>query len=140
MKRILLAASLFALAVPAVLRADEPTLAAQSTLHANLTGPRHFSETGGKALYEAVCASCHMPDGRGGAGAGRYPALAHNPNLATAAYPAMMIMNGRGAMPSFATQMTDAQVVAVVGYIRTNLGNSYKDGLTAAEVKALRAP
>jgi mono/diheme cytochrome c family protein len=34
--------------------------------------------------------------------------------------------------------MSDQQIAAVANYVRTNLGNDYKDALTAAEVKALR--
>jgi cytochrome c5 len=31
-----------------------------------------FTETSGEALYNATCAGCHMPDGKGAVGAGHY--------------------------------------------------------------------
>ena len=33
--------------------------------------------------------------------------------------------------------LSDAQIAAVINYIRTNFGNHYKDSITAAEVAAL---
>ncbi|MBL6455773.1 cytochrome c [Belnapia sp. T6] len=98
-----------------------------------------FGQRDGASLYAATCAGCHMPDGRGAAGAGRYPALAGNEKLETAAYPTSIVLNGLRGMPGFATQMDDAQVAAVVNYVRTNLGNRYAaDPATTEDVKALR--
>lgn len=98
-----------------------------------------FGQQDGAALYAATCAGCHMPDGRGAAGAGRYPALAGNEKLEAAAYPTSIVLNGLRGMPGFASQMDDAQVAAVVNYVRTNLGNRYAaDPVTAENVKALR--
>ena len=100
--------------------------------------PSHFTETGGAAVYGAVCAGCHMPDGHGAVGAGRYPALANDQRLAAAAYPIARVLRGRGAMPPFARTLSDDQVAAVVGFIRTHFGNSYPDAPTPAEVAAAR--
>lgn len=98
-----------------------------------------FGQRDGAALYAATCAGCHMPDGRGAEGAGRYPALAGNGKLENAAYPASIVLNGLRGMPGFATQMDDAQVAAVVNYVRTNLGNRYTaEPATPDDVKALR--
>lgn len=105
----------------------------------------------GKAIYEQVCQGCHMPDGGGATGAGRYPALANNPNTASAPYLALTILRGRRNMPAFGSDrsqalfapqswMDDAQVAAVVNYLRSNLGNDYPGTITAAEVAALRRP
>jgi len=106
--------------------------------HANLLGSSHFAATDGEHLYNGVCAACHMPNAMGATGAGSYPALAKNDKLATAAYPVMMVMNGHGAMPSFRDNMTDAQVAAVVGYVRTHFGNNYTDPVSLDEVKQVR--
>jgi mono/diheme cytochrome c family protein len=38
----------------------------------------------------------------------------------------------------FGPMMDDAQIAAVVNYIRTNLGNDYRDVVSAADVKAIR--
>ncbi len=97
-----------------------------------------FPMQDGKAIYEGVCQGCHMPGGKGAAGAGAYPALAANPRLEGSAYPAVFIINGQGAMPPFGQLLDDRQIVEVVNYIRTNFGNRYKDKITAAEVKAMR--
>ncbi len=97
-----------------------------------------FTEAGGEAVYAAACAGCHMADGRGAVGAGRYPALAGNEHLADAAYPIALVLHGAGAMPPFARTLSDDQVAAVVGFIRSHLGNAYPDAPTAAEVAAAR--
>jgi mono/diheme cytochrome c family protein len=97
-----------------------------------------FGETTGEAMYRRVCAACHMADGKGAQGAGYYPALAKNPKLETGAYPLAVLMNGLNGMPALGTMMSDQQAADVVNYIRTNLGNRYKDPVTAAEAKQLR--
>jgi mono/diheme cytochrome c family protein len=91
----------------------------------------------GQDLYTHVCQGCHMPDGKGAVGAGMYPALAGNKKLASPLYPALVMLKGQKAMPSF-SDLTDAQVVEVTNYIRTNLGNAFPGALTMEQVKALR--
>lgn len=97
-----------------------------------------FSEQTGEALYANVCQACHMAKGEGAVGAGRYPALAKNQNLAASGYVLYVVLNGQKAMPPFARMMNDDQVAAVVNYVRTNFGNSYADPVTAADVKSAR--
>ena len=75
-----------------------------------------------------------MPDGKGAVGAGHYPALANNPKLASAAYPVVMVVNGRGAMPSFGSGLSDAQIADVVNYVRTHFGNAYTDTLKPEDI------
>lgn len=94
----------------------------------------------GAAIYRHVCQGCHMPDGRGAVGAAAYPALAKNPKLADADYPITMVLNGHGDMPWFSAMLNDAQIAAVVGYIRTHLGNDDTPPVTPAAVAALRHP
>jgi mono/diheme cytochrome c family protein len=111
---------------------------AASDSHGFVSATR-FGQREGAALYAATCAGCHMPDGRGAAGAGRYPALAGNEKLENASYPASVVLNGLRGMPGFANQMDDAQIAAVVNYVRSNLGNRYAaDPATPDDVKALR--
>ncbi len=100
--------------------------------------PFRFTETGGAALYRSVCAGCHMPDGHGAVGAGSYPSLARDARLAASGYAIALVLHGHGAMPPFARTLTNDQVAAVVGYIRTNFGNAYPAPPTAAEVAAAR--
>jgi len=92
----------------------------------------------GQDIYTHVCQGCHMPDGKGAAGAGVYPALANNPKLASPLYPVLVMLKGQKAMPAF-SDLTDAQIVEVTNYIRTHLGNSFQDAVRADQVKALRS-
>lgn len=101
---------------------------------------RGFQERSGEAIYRSICQGCHMPNGQGAEGAGAYPKLANNVRLGGAPYPIIVVLNGRKNMPSFARALDDAQVAAVVGFIRSNLGNNYGDAVTADQVAALRAP
>ena len=98
-----------------------------------------FSEPDGEKLYRRVCAGCHMPDARGVAtGAGFYPALAGNRNLAASGYPVYILLKGKNGMPALGGMMTDQQVADVVNYVRTNFGNHYKDMVKPDQVKAVR--
>src|SRR6516225_8767139 len=90
---------------------------AQSDLR--FANPTRFMPQTGEALYADICQGCHMPAGEGAFGAGRYPALANNPNLASAAHPLSQVINGYKGMPPFGALLTDAQVAAVVNYVRT---------------------
>lgn len=101
--------------------------------------PRYPQQTG-EALYKGVCQGCHMADARGASGAGKYPALAGDPRLVAVAYPISVVANGQRAMPAFGTGFSDAQIAAVVNYVRTHFGNSFTDSATAADVLALRRP
>jgi len=97
-----------------------------------------FVERDGESIYTHICQGCHMPGGAGAIGAGAYPALANNPRLAAAAYPAALVLNGAGAMPSFAGGLDDEQVANVVNYIRSHFGNDYDGALTPEQVAAMR--
>ncbi len=92
----------------------------------------------GAALYRGICQSCHMPDGRGAAGAGRYPPLAGNERLETAGYPVFIVVNGQKGMPGFGAWLDDAQVAAVVNYVRSHFGNAYADTVSPDDVAAVR--
>jgi len=111
--------------------------AAQST-DGSFTNPSRFVPKDGATLYRTSCQACHMANGEGASGAGAYPALAKNVKLRTARYPTFVVTNGQKGMPPFGPMMDDEQVAAVVNYIRTSLGNDYKDAVSAADVKAIR--
>ena len=53
-------------------------------------------------------------------------------------YPAYVVVFGKRGMPPFGEMLSDAQVAAVVNYLRTHFGNSYLDEITAEEVHAAR--
>lgn len=102
----------------------------------------------GEQIYAQICQGCHMPEGRGAVGAGRYPTLAGNPALASANYVILTVLNGRRNMPAFKpienfefffgpTSLDDQQVANVVNYIRTHFGNDFPEPISAADVAAL---
>jgi mono/diheme cytochrome c family protein len=94
----------------------------------------------GEEVYKSICQGCHMPDGKGAAGAGAYPALADNPKLGAAAYPIMVVIKGQKAMPDFGSSLSDDQIAGVVEYIRTHFGNRYSEKVPSTEVPAFRPP
>ena len=100
--------------------------------------PAHFRQQDGAALYRGICQGCHMPSGEGAVGAGSYPALACNAHLANAGYPVLVVLNGKNSMPGFAHMLSDAQVAAVVNYIRTHFGNAYAEAVSEADIAAAR--
>jgi mono/diheme cytochrome c family protein len=103
----------------------------------------------GKALYEHHCADCHGADGRGKAPA--YPPLAGNRAL-TMREPVnaiRIVLNGGFApgtagnprpygMPPYGNVLGDAEVAAVVTYLRASWGNA-APGVTALDVNRYRA-
>jgi mono/diheme cytochrome c family protein len=97
-----------------------------------------FVEMSGEELFDNVCRGCHMPDGTGASGAGTYPSLAKNQNLQSSGYPIMLVVRGQRGMPPFGDMMNDDQVAAVVNYVRTHFGNTYRDAVTSKDVKDAR--
>jgi mono/diheme cytochrome c family protein len=97
-----------------------------------------FVEMSGEELFVNVCQGCHMPSATGAAGAGAYPSLASNPNLQSSGYPIDLVLNGRRAMPPFGDMMSDAQIAAVVNYLRSHFGNDYRDAVAPRDVKQAR--
>jgi mono/diheme cytochrome c family protein len=109
-------------------RASEPALSA---------GFR-FVEMSGEELFAGVCRGCHMSDAKGATGAGAYPSLASDHNLAAGEYPIGIVLHGQRAMPPFGAMMSNDQVAAVVNYLRTHFGNEYTDAVKAEDVRAAR--
>ncbi|MFN3552629.1 MAG: c-type cytochrome [Novosphingobium meiothermophilum] len=102
------------------------------------TSPARFGEPDGEKIYRRVCAGCHMADGKGAQGAGFYPALARNQNIASGDYAVYVVVKGLHGMPGVGRMMSDQQVADVVNYVRTHFGNRYKDKVTPAQVSAVR--
>lgn len=134
MKRLLPLTLLLALA-PAL---AQPPAAAEPRFSSGW----RFEQRTGAALYGALCAACHMPDGRGARGAAAYPALQGNPKLAATPYLLHMIVNGNKAMPGFGRQLSDEQVAAVASHVRQRFGGLDEAAarVTPEEVRALRPP
>lgn len=101
-----------------------------------------FEQHSGAAIYGALCAACHMPDGRGARGAAAYPALQGNAKLAATPYLLHMIVNGNKAMPGFGFQLSDEQIAAVASHVRQRFGGLDEAAARVQpdEVRALRPP
>jgi mono/diheme cytochrome c family protein len=115
--------------------ADEET---RSKPQVPLSPGFRFTEVTGEELFVSACQGCHMPDGKGAVGAGAYPSLAQDSNLESGGYPVYVVVRGQRAMPPVGAMMSDAQVAAVVNYIRTHFGNQYRDAVSADDVKRVR--
>lgn len=99
----------------------------------------------GGEIYLSACAYCHAPDGRGVPGL--IPALAGNPAV-TAQGPENVIRvvvggleasHGLAPMPAAGVSMSDADVAAVVNYVRTSWGNKAEANAGAGTVSDLRS-
>jgi mono/diheme cytochrome c family protein len=124
---------LAALSVPSVRSAENESRPAVS-----LSPGFKFTESNGEQLFAGVCQGCHMLDGHGAVGAGSYPSIANDGNLASGGYPVSVVVRGQRAMPPMGWMMSDDQVAAVVNYVRTHFGNQYRDAVTAEDVKLAR--
>jgi mono/diheme cytochrome c family protein len=92
----------------------------------------------GEAIFKNVCQGCHMPDAKGAVGAGAYPALAGDAKLEESGYPVGIVIHGQKGMPPFGPFLSDAQVAAVVNYVRSHFGNHFSGKVTAADAKLQR--
>jgi mono/diheme cytochrome c family protein len=97
-----------------------------------------FGEQGGAELFRNVCAACHQADAKGAVGAGAYPPLADDKNLASTDFMLAVLLRGLKSMPPVGVMMSDAQVADVVNYVRTHFGNAYPGAVSAADVAAAR--
>ena len=93
----------------------------------------------GEKVYAANCVACHQANGSGLA-AMKAPALAGNKFVMGAHNgPIDTVLNGRPntAMQSFAKQLSDTEIAAVITFARNSFGNKANE-LQPAEVKARR--
>ena len=116
--------------------------AAQTTSAAQAGNP----DSNGAKVYATNCASCHQADGKGVAGA--FPPLAGNPAVTGDPEKVIRIvkygLNGKieveghafnGMMPSWDSQLSNAQIADAVAHIRSSWGNS-ASAVTEAQVAA----
>jgi len=104
----------------------------------------------GKAIFAAKCSTCHQVNGQGG---GPYPPLAGNPDLTAADTSGIIgtVVNGRsgpltvlghtysGAMPVWRGTLTNAEIAAVLTYVRSAFGNA-APAISEDQVAAIAAP
>lgn len=97
-----------------------------------------FTVKEGEKLYQELCASCHMPDGKGAVGAGMYPSFIHNEKIANKAYPQIVVLYGLNGMPALGGVLDDEQIANVINYVRKNFGGYQDDKVTPQEISLLR--
>ena len=103
---------------------------------AAITAPRALAAETGQSLYNDNCAACHQKSGLGIKGA--FPALAGDKVVQSPpATAAIVLLNGRGGMPAFKSDLTDAQLAAVLTYVRTSWGNK-AGAASVADIAAAR--
>lgn len=92
----------------------------------------------GRALFLDNCAACHQVTGKGVPGA--FPAL-DGSKVANGPAPAMaaVVLNGRGGMPAFRDELSDADLAAVMTYVRSSWSNK-ASAVTASLVTPVRRP
>lgn len=95
------------------------------------------AQADGKAVFQKNCAACHQASGKGIPGA--FPALAGSTFVQGPAQDAAtVLLKGRGGMPDFSASLSDAEIAAVLTYVRSSWGNG-AGALTEQQVAALRA-
>ncbi len=104
----------------------------------------------GKAIFAAKCAACHQASGAGG---GPYPPLAGNPDVTSADTANLVntLLNGRtgpivvlgktysGSMPAWKGTLSNAEIAAVLTYVRSAWGNAAA-AVSADQIAAAAAP
>ncbi|MET3665011.1 cytochrome c [Caulobacter sp. 1776] len=91
----------------------------------------------GKSLFMDNCSACHQVTGKGVKGA--FPALAGSPFVQGDPKIVMTtVLNGRAGMPSFKDDLTDADLSAILTYVRSSWGNK-ASAVTPADVAKARA-
>lgn len=93
----------------------------------------------GESVYNTSCAACHQPNGQGLPGA--FPAIAGSP-VATGPVDKhidTIYVGVQGtSMVSFANQLSDSDIAAVITYQRNAFGNTVGDMVQPSAIKALR--
>jgi cytochrome c oxidase subunit 2 len=128
-------------AAPAAAAAAAPAAPPAAKPAADDSKPLPLAElvSRGEKIYAANCVACHQASGQG-MPAMKAPALAGN-KLVTGEEqePIDTLLNGRPntAMQPFAQTLSDAEIAAVITYLRNSWGNKASD-VQPAEVKARR--
>jgi len=93
--------------------------------------------TDGQQVFLANCAACHQATGLGRPPT--FPALKGDKFLQGPKGPVLAtVLNGRGGMPAWKTELSDEEVAAAVSYVRTAWGNKAPP-ITPKEVAAARS-
>lgn len=123
---------------------------AASAIHSVNSGVAGAAVPNGKAVFLENCAGCHQATGVGG---GPFPPLAGNVDVTGANTATLLgtVLNGRsgpmqvkgqtygGVMPAWKGRLSNAQIAAVLTYIRSAWGNNAPI-VTEDQVAAVGAP
>lgn len=107
-----------------------------AALFAALAVPALASAATPQSQFLDNCSACHQATGKGVKGA--FPALAGSPLVQ--GDPKIVIttvLNGRAGMPAFKDDLTDADLAAILTYVRGSWGNK-ASAIKPAEVVAAR--
>ena len=130
---------------------DVPTNLGDNRINADfaVAAPAAGGAIDGAQIYTSHCLACHQATGQGLSGV--FPPLAGsewvNGKASTAIQIVLHGITGsltvkgavyQGQMPTFGTQLGDAEIAAVLSHVRTSFGNS-AGKITEAEVKQERA-
>lgn len=111
-------------------------LAALAAALAGVLAAQPAAAASGEALYNDNCAACHQKMGQGIPGA--FPPLKADKLALGDPKPLIfLMMHGRGGMPAFKDSLSDAELAAVMTYVRSAWGNKAKP-LTAADFAKAR--
>lgn len=90
----------------------------------------------GEQLFLENCAECHQADGKGLANI--YPALAGSDVVKGSGVDvALVLIIGRGEMPSFSGSISDEDIATIINYVRNAWGNS-GDFISAKTINSLQ--
>lgn len=90
----------------------------------------------GEQLFLENCAECHQADGKGLANI--YPTLAGSEVVKGSGVDvALVLIIGRGEMPSFSGSISDEDIATIINYVRNAWGNS-GDFISAKTINSLQ--
>lgn len=105
-------------------------------LAATLAAPALASAATPQSQFLDNCSACHQATGKGVKGA--FPALAGSPFVQGDPKIVMTtVLNGRAGMPAFKDDLTDADLAAILTYVRSSWGNK-ASAIKPADVLAAR--
>lgn len=95
------------------------------------------AELKGDDIYLRNCSACHQADGAGISGA--FPALKNNAFVTgDTSQVILVLLNGRGGMPSFNGDITDDEIASVINFIRSDLNDFSSDIIDGEQVRDLK--
>ena len=122
------------------MRALDSRIAAAALAIAGMFGAQSAAaQPTAEQLYNDNCGACHQKAGQGIPGA--FPALKGDKiALGDEKTVAFLLLTGRGGMPAFKDSLSDAELAAIMTYVRAAWGNKGKAMTPAVFAKARTGP